>query len=32
MHLNSEEKAQIFEKYGKSKTDTGSTEAQIAFI
>ena len=32
MHLNSEEKAQIFEKYGKSKTDTGSPEAQIALF
>ncbi len=24
MHLNSEEKVEIFEKYGKGKTDTGS--------
>ena len=29
MHLNSEEKVEIFEKYGKGKTDTGSPEAQI---
>ena len=32
MHLNSEEKVQIFEKYGKGKTDTGSPEAQIALF
>ena len=32
MHLNSEEKEQIFEKYGKGKTDTGSPEAQIALF
>ena len=32
MHLNSEEKVQIFENYGKSKTDTGSPEAQIALF
>ena len=24
MHLNSEEKVEIFEKYGKGKTDTGT--------
>jgi len=24
MHLNSDEKVEIFEKYGKGKTDTGS--------
>ena len=29
MHLNSEEKVNIFEKYGKGKTDTGSPEAQL---
>lgn len=32
MHLNSDEKVEIFEKYGKSKTDTGSPEAQIALF
>ena len=32
MHLNSEEKVQIFEKYGKGKTDTGSPEAHIALF
>ncbi len=32
MHLSSEEKEQIFEKYGKGKTDTGSPEAQIALF
>ena len=32
MHLNSEEKVNIFEKYGKGKTDTGSPEAQIALF
>lgn len=32
MHLNSEEKIAIFEKYGKGKTDTGSPEAQIALF
>ena len=32
MHLNSEEKVEIFEKYGKGKTDTGSPEAQIALF
>jgi small subunit ribosomal protein S15 len=32
MHLNSDEKVQIFEKYGKGKTDTGSPEAQIALF
>lgn len=32
MHLNSEEKKAIFEKYGKSNTDTGSAESQIALF
>ncbi|MCH5247369.1 MAG: 30S ribosomal protein S15 [Muribaculaceae bacterium] len=32
MALNPEEKAAIFEKYGKSKTDTGSPESQIALF
>ena len=32
MHLNSEEKVKNFEEYGKSKTDTGSPEAQIALF
>ncbi len=32
MYLSSEEKVQIFEKYGKGKTDTGSPEAQIALF
>ncbi|MDO5570879.1 MAG: 30S ribosomal protein S15 [Bacteroidales bacterium] len=32
MYLTSEKKAEIFEKYGKSNTDTGSPEAQIALF
>lgn len=32
MYLDSEKKAELFEKYGKSKTDTGSPEAQIALF
>ena len=32
MHLSNEEKADIFEKYGTSRTDTGSPESQIARI
>ena len=32
MYLDSEEKKAIFEKYGKSNTDTGSPEAQIALF
>ncbi|MBQ4291801.1 MAG: 30S ribosomal protein S15 [Muribaculaceae bacterium] len=32
MYLTSEDKEKIFEKYGKSKTDTGSPEAQIALF
>ncbi|MFI3239546.1 MAG: 30S ribosomal protein S15 [Bacteroidales bacterium] len=32
MHLNSEEKKEIFATYGKSNTDTGSAEGQIALF
>ncbi len=32
MYLTSEKKQEIFEKYGKSNTDTGSPEAQIALF
>jgi ribosomal protein S15 len=32
MYLDSEKKKEIFEKYGKSNTDTGSPEAQIALF
>ncbi len=32
MYLNSEKKQEIFAKYGKSNTDTGSAEAQIALF
>ncbi len=32
MYLSSEKKQEIFEKYGKSNTDTGSPEAQIALF
>lgn len=32
MYLDSAEKKEIFEKYGKSNTDTGSSEAQIALF
>lgn len=32
MHLSTEEKQEIFEKYGASKTDTGSPESQIALL
>ena len=32
MHLNSDEKVEIFETYGNGKTDTGSPEAQIALF
>lgn len=32
MHLNSEEKKQVFATYGSSNTDTGSPEAQIALF
>ena len=32
MYLDSEKKKEIFAKYGKSNTDTGSPEAQIALF
>ena len=32
MYLTAEKKAEIFGKYGKSNTDTGSPEAQIALF
>jgi len=32
MHLGAETKKEIFEQYGKSKTDTGSPESQIALF
>jgi small subunit ribosomal protein S15 len=32
MYLDSAEKKEIFEKYGKSNTDTGSCESQIALF
>ena len=32
MYLNEEKKAEIFTKYGKSTTDTGSAESQIALF
>ena len=32
MYLDSEKEKEIFEKYGKSNTDTGSPEAQIALF
>lgn len=32
MYLDSAKKAEIFEKYGKSNTDTGSAESQIALF
>ncbi|GAF03972.1 30S ribosomal protein S15 [Saccharicrinis fermentans] len=32
MYLTAEKKQEIFEKYGKSNTDTGSTEGQIALF
>ena len=32
MYLNKEKKEEIFGKYGKSNTDTGSPEAQIALF
>jgi small subunit ribosomal protein S15 len=31
MYLDAAKKQEIFGKYGKSNTDTGSPEAQIAF-
>ncbi|HSP11769.1 MAG TPA: 30S ribosomal protein S15 [Salegentibacter sp.] len=32
MYLAKEKKQEIFEKHGKSKTDTGSTEGQVALF
>jgi small subunit ribosomal protein S15 len=32
MHLTKEEKQEIFAKYGKSNSDTGSPESQIALF
>ena len=32
MYLSKEKKEKIFKKYGKSKSDTGSTEGQIALF
>jgi len=32
MYLSAEKKVEIFEKYGKSATNTGSPEAQIALF
>jgi small subunit ribosomal protein S15 len=32
MYLDSTKKEEIFSKYGKSKTDTGSAESQIALF
>jgi small subunit ribosomal protein S15 len=32
MNVTTEEKKEIFEKYGKSEQDTGSAEAQIALF
>ncbi len=32
MHLNSEQKKEVFAKYGASNTDTGSPESQIALF
>lgn len=32
MYLTAEKKQEIFGQYGKSKTDTGSSEAQIALF
>lgn len=32
MYLNKDKKAEIFTKYGKSTTDTGSAESQIALF
>ena len=32
MYLTKEVKSEIFKKYGKSETDTGSTEGQIALF
>ena len=32
MYLDSAKKAELFEKYGKNATDTGSPESQIALF
>jgi small subunit ribosomal protein S15 len=32
MYLTAEKKQEIFEKYGKSNTDTGSAESQVALF
>ena len=32
MYLSTEKKKEIFKKFGKSETDTGSTEGQIALF
>lgn len=32
MYLTKEKKQEIFEKYGKSNTDTGSSEGQVALF
>ncbi len=32
MYLTKDKKTEIFKKYGKSETDTGSTEGQIALF
>ena len=32
MYLSAEKKKEIFKEYGKSETDTGSTESQIALF
>lgn len=32
MHLTTEQKEEIFEKYGQGKNDTGSPESQIALF
>ncbi|HBX66053.1 MAG: 30S ribosomal protein S15 [Balneola sp.] len=32
MSITAEEKKEIFKKFGKSETDTGSTEGQIALL
>ncbi len=32
MYLTAEKKQEIFEKYGKSNTDTGSAEGQVALF
>ncbi len=32
MYLSAEKKKEIFKKYGKSETDTGSTESQVALF